>query len=676
MKQRVIYLQLLALLMMASVSFHTEAAETVTDVESASHAMDSASYSLVDTYVYSKFRVLQFNLAVLSHYSYMVISGKECLVIDPGRDVFTYLDHAKKEGVTIVGVFLTHSHADFVAGHIELAKVLNCPIYASAAGNQEHSHTVLEDGAVVSVGDSIVKSVATPGHTPDGMTAYIYNEPADKEPIVLLTGDTLFVGSVGRPDLMEGTMSAAELASMGFDSWTEKLSKLPDSTIFFPAHGAGSLCGAHLSDKPFSTIGEERTSNHYLQYTVRNDYITAVLDGLPEAPQYFKHNAAMNRKGPELVDWNAPLPPEKEPDLSLTDVTTSYVVDVRDADAYAAGHIPNSVNIGIRGRFETWTGIMVPWDSPLVLTGNLDELKEALYRLHRVGYKADIIAFDTWKQSGLAISQNTPVNPRDLYQQMEQGTAPILVDVRLPSEWMGLRIGNVVNLPLNHLAELSAKLDATQPVVTICNSAYRSSMGIGILERKGFKQVSSLEGGSEAWINEGLPVYGSEQSAQRVAAAEPKRVIPLPERISADTLKRLMSDLPDTYELVDIRPADQFADYTLPGARNVEIADVVDNPGFLTGAGPLIIVDRDGSLAMAVAGILSQKTTRPIKALYGGLEAYWAASELKPAVRAVPINTGIRRPMMSVPTTTPSTQSPVPVAPTTTTPVKKKSAGC
>ena len=229
-------------------------------------------------------------------------------------------------------------------------------------------------------------------------------------------------------------------------------------------------------------------------------------------------------------------------------------------------------------------------------------------------------------------------------------------------------------MQLNHLAELSSKLNPQEPVVTVCNSAFRSSMAIGILERRGFQRVSSMDGGGEAWLKEGFPVYGNEKAAQATAPAQPKRVVPLPERISAADLKRLVMDLPGTFDLVDIRPADQFADYTIPGARNVEIADLIGNPGFLTGAGPLVIIDRDGSLAMAVAGILSQKTARPIKALYGGLEAYWAESELKPAVREVPLS-GDAAPSSS--SVAPPAQPPAPATPPSPSPaVKKKSAGC
>jgi rhodanese-related sulfurtransferase len=237
-----------------------------------------------------------------------------------------------------------------------------------------------------------------------------------------------------------------------------------------------------------------------------------------------------------------------------------------------------------------------------------------------------------------------------------------------------MRIGTVVNLPINHLGELSGKLDPSLPVVAVCNSAYRSSMAVGILQRKGFKQVSSLEGGSAAWIEAGYPVFGSEQKA--TVSAAPKRQVHLAERISPADLNRLMKDMPGTFDLVDIRPPEAFQDYALPGSTNADLADVLSNVAYLTGAGPLIIVDRDGSLAMMVAGILSQKTKRPIKALHGGLDGFWEETELKSAVRAVPLPGGGPR-LQGAPAPSPvpqsATPSPPPAAPATP---KKKSAGC
>ncbi|MBP1741099.1 MAG: beta-lactamase domain protein [Deltaproteobacteria bacterium] len=627
-----------SLAFIGSVSFAAEQGK-IKDTESTTHGDDAAKHQIVDSYKFPGFEVVQINLPVLSHYSYILISGKEALIVDPDRDGEFYLDFVSKRSLRIKGVYLTHSHADFVAGHLEIVKASDCPIYQSASSGAAYKINPMKDGSTFKIGSAVVKVLETPGHTPDGTCGLVFSGEEDKVGQVLFTGDTLFVGSVGRPDLLEGKMTAATLASMGFDTWHNKLSKLADTVMVLPAHGAGSLCGAHLSDSPKSTIGAERASNPYFTLKGRSEFIAAVLKDLPEAPQYFKHNAAMNRQGPALVNWTAPVPAEVKAEQALMDTSKFYLVDIRDSLVYAAEHIPGSVNIGIRGRFETWAGIMVPWamheSDKLVVLGSKAELKEALYRLHRIGYEASVLTPETWKAAKLPTKKVEFIKPVDLYSQMKAGTAPIIVDVRLPNEWMGLRIGEVVNLPLTHLKELSAKLDPTQPVVTVCNSAYRSSMAIGLLEAKGFQSVTSLAGGSEAWIDAGLPVYGAETAAPAAGAGPVKREIRLADRMSADELRRMAKDLPGTFDLVDIRPADQFKDYHIPGSRNAEVADVLNNPAYLTGAGPLILVDRDGSLAMQIAGILSQKTQRTVKALHGGLESYWKDSGWKDAAKAV-----------------------------------------
>ncbi len=641
---------------------------TIQDTESASHGDNAAQYQITDTYSYPGFQLIQINLPVLSHYSYIVVSDGQALVVDPGRDIQFYLDTLKQQNLKVMGLFLSHSHADFVAGHSELVQATGCPVYQSAKSKASYPIKEVTDDMAIQVGQAKVVFIDTPGHVVDGTSALVYS-PGQNNPAVMLSGDYLFVGSVGRPDLVMGTTSSA-LAGLSFDTWHNKVGKLPDSTRVFPAHGAGSLCGAHLRDAPFTTIGEERATNPYLQHTARAEFITAVLGDLSEPPQYFGHNAAMNREGPPLVDWQAALPQAVAPSLDLTDATQTWVIDTRLAQDFAAGHIPNSVNIALRGRFETWTGIMVPWGSHVVLCGEEADHQEAIHRLHRIGYSGERVAFSEWQKSGLAVTKNTLMSPQQLYSAMQSGTEPIIVDVRLPNEWMGLRIGTVLNLPLNKLADLSAKLSPTDPVVAVCNSAYRSTMAIGILERKGFTQVTSLAGGSEAWINAGYPVYGAQ--TQTSVAATPRVVVPLPERICASELKRLMMDLPGTYDLVDIRPAVMFADYRLPGSVNVTVADLINNPAYLTGAGPLIVVDRDGSLSMAVAGILSQKTKRVIKALYEGLDAYWGMDQIPASGSEMsPTNTVTPTPVPTLPSA-PMTPAPVqqPQVPT------KKSAGC
>jgi hydroxyacylglutathione hydrolase len=257
----------------------------------------------------------------------------------------------------------------------------------------------------------------------------------------------------------------------------------------------------------------------------RGEFVALVLQGLPEAPQYFQHNAKMNREGPRAVNWEAPMPAEINSSADLTDPEKYYLVDIRNAKEYAEGHIPNSVNIAVRGRFENWVGTMVPWGSRLVLIGDSGLLKEALHRLHRVGYSGDIITLDSWKNAKHPVKTGNPISSQDLYALMQKGEAPLIVDVRLPAEWMALRIGTVLNLPLTHLAELSSKLDSEQPVTLVCNSAYRSSMATGILERKGFKIAKNLEGGSQAWIKAGLPVYKGQETSE--AGLIPSKAVPM-----------------------------------------------------------------------------------------------------------------------------------------------------
>jgi glyoxylase-like metal-dependent hydrolase (beta-lactamase superfamily II)/rhodanese-related sulfurtransferase len=503
--RRFSYLLLIILSISLLIAPTLNAAE-IEDAESKTHSKSAADHWLVGAYEFPGFKVVQSTLPVLSIYSYLLISDGEALVVDPVRDISFYLEQAKKENVTIKGVYLSHSHADFIAGHTEVVAELDVPIYQSHKSGAKYPHEPVDEKSILRIGDAVIKFLDTPGHTPDGMCAVVYNKDDLKSPELLFTGDVLFVGSVGRPDLMEGQISASWLASAMYDSWTNKLSKLPDDVMIFPAHGAGSLCGANLSDEPKSTLGEEKKNNPYLKVKSEAAFVAKVLQGLPDAPQYFSHNAKINRKGPEKVLWDKPLKPEIKPSKELMDPKNYYVVDLRDAKAYAEGHIPNSVNIAARGRLETWVGSMVPWGAKLVLVGDKPLLKEALFRLNRVGYQGDVITMESWKEAGMPVREGDPIEPKTLYSLMKENEQPLIVDVRLPKEWITLRIGEVLNLPLNDLVPLSTLLDPTEPVVVVCNSAYRSSMAAGILEREGFKHPRNLMGGSEAWREAGYPV--------------------------------------------------------------------------------------------------------------------------------------------------------------------------
>jgi hydroxyacylglutathione hydrolase len=473
---------------------------------SPSFEFKGASHRIVNTYTFPGFRMIQFTLPALSVYSYMLISEGEALMVDPVRDISFYLETAKKEGVNIKGVYLSHSHADFVAGHTEMAKALKCPIYQSHKSGVQYPIKAVDETSIVRLGKATLKFIDTPGHTPDGMCCAVYSEDQPSQPKLLFTGDVLFVGSVGRPDLMGGTVSAAWLAAAMYHSWRNKLSKIPDNVMVLPAHGAGSLCGTKLSGEPNSTIGRERKTNPYLKLDNKSAFVAAVLQGLPEAPQYFQHDARMNREGPPPVNWNAPIPAEIKPSLSLSDPRQYTVVDIREASAYGMGHIRNALNISHMGRLEHWVGTMVPWKAKLVLVGSTKEWKEAVFRLHRVGYKADVISMESWEKARLPIAVSPPIPPGELHRLMRQGTAPLIVDVRKPSEWETLRIVTVLNLPLNSLPNLSGLLNPREQLVVYCRTGYRSSIAIGMLERKGFKKATSVLGGIKAWMEDGLPV--------------------------------------------------------------------------------------------------------------------------------------------------------------------------
>ncbi len=616
-------------------------AEVPRDQGRATPGVESATYHIVNTYEYPGFKLIQIHLPVLAHYSYLLVSGDQALVVDPGRNVSLYLDQAKKEGARVMGVFLTHNHADFVAGHMELVRKANCPIFASADSGCAFRYQPLKEGSTIEVGEALVKILVTPGHTPEALCGLVATKSNPKEPILLLSGDTLWIGRLGRPDLIEGNTSAAALAALTFDTWTNKLRLLPDTMAIFPAHGGGSLYGLHLSDERTSTLGTEKKTNASLKDQTRGEFITALLSNRPEVPQYFSHVAALNKRGPQLVDWErAPAPAVIS--RALADPRQSYVVDLRSPEDFAAGHIPHAVNIGLRGNLETWVGTLVPWNANLVLYGNPPELDEATSRLERVGYPARVITPEAWEKARIPLVKSELINPEDLKTRLEGDDSPVVVDVRPRYERANQRLGKALPLPLTQLSVLApGQLDPAQPVVTVCDSTYCSSLAVGILERLGFKKVGCLEGGREAWAEAGLPITGAETPVPKREVAPPphrvpKRVVRLPQRISVSDLKRTLLDLPGTFDLIDIRPPEAFAAYNIPGAVNVDVADVLQNPTYLKGTGSLILVDRDGSLAMAVGGVLSQKTWRPIKVLHGGMEAYKKELEVKPQAKKSP----------------------------------------
>jgi rhodanese-related sulfurtransferase/glyoxylase-like metal-dependent hydrolase (beta-lactamase superfamily II) len=652
------------------------------DAEAAKHGDEAAYHQVIEEETSPDFVFRQYDLAVLSHYSYMVASGGEAMIIDPSRDVDRYIQDANKLGFEITRVYLTHSHADFVAGHIELAQKTGAKIFINRGSGAGYPHTPVTDNDEIRFGKVRTVVRLTPGHTPDGTCLFLHYPDTAKDPKLVFTGDTLFIGGVGRPDLMGGTISAAELATMGYNTWKNVLSKVPHETKIYPAHGAGSLCGANLSDKPVSTFGEQWKENPYFQYKDLATYVMSILDGLPEAPQYFGHNAKMNKLGPALVEASEKMPRA----LTSQEVEKmahggAWLLDVREASLFSAGHVPGSINIPIRGRFETWVGTMIPWGAPFVIVGSEEETLEAKFRLTRIGYdqpagylKGGVRA---WENDTRPVKTVMMVKARDLHMQIQQGSAPVLVDVRLPKEWMGLRIADkMLNMPINALRLEATRLDPAMPVMTICNSAYRSSMGASVLLKAGFKDVRNLEGGSQAWIEAGLPTYSSVK-AEGKEGGVPSTYVDLPERMSVQDLAQRLLDLPGSLEIVDIRPRWQFDEYHIPGSSLAAVSAVLHNPALLVGKSPLVIVCRDGSLSAAVAGAIFSKSERPIRYLVGGVSQYW--DEMMPPPGIVN-ETGMGTGPRSLPDP-PVKTSPPPLekksAPEPPKPVKKRAnAGC
>jgi glyoxylase-like metal-dependent hydrolase (beta-lactamase superfamily II)/rhodanese-related sulfurtransferase len=624
----------------------------------------------------------QYQLGCLSQLSYLITSRGEAAVVDPLRDVEHYLRDAQAQGARIRYVVLTHTHADFVAGHTELAARAGAEVLISADSGSQFVHRPLQDGERATLGAAELEFLAVPGHTLDSMSVLVRVSGSDPNPTWILTGDALFIGSIGRPDLAQGTISPMALASKAFDS-LRRLRALPDETILLPAHGAGSLCGAHLSAETTSTLGREKATNPYFNLASRAAFIARDVADLPPAPPYFAHDVALNRAGPPAVDWSEEMPPAMGPRQVLQALAAgAWAIDLRDARAYAQAHVQGSINVAVRGRLDTWTGSVVPFEAPLLLIGSASEVREAAFRFKRIGLDrvrgylaADL---ETAHAAGLLIRTTELVAPEALYERMQRGTEPVLVDVRTAEEHAELAIGSYVQLALTDWKRFAELLDPSAPVVFVCNSAYRSSMAVGLAELLGFRDIATLDGGIDAWLAADLPVYGTSPACAGPVCPTPGfegtpatraptlpaggGMLELAEPIEPAALATLLADQPQTYVIVDVRPAWQFDEYHVPGAVNVALEGVAGYLQQLPASARVVLVDRDGTLAWALAGALGAELgprARPLRVLAGGTARFWREVEVG----------GQSLPSLQ-PTASPSAAPGAPPAP------KKRSAGC
>ena len=447
----------------------------------------------------------QFYLGCLAQASYMIGSKGEAAVVDPRRDIEAYLEEAEREGLKIRYVIETHLHADFVSGHRELAARTGAKIYFGAKAQAKFDCVAVNEGDTIAMGDVTLRFLETPGHTPESLSVLVVDREKSETPEAVLTGDTLFIGDVGRPDLLGSTMSAAELAGMLYDSLHEKLLKLPDSVAVYPAHGAGSLCGRNISSETSSTIGQQRQFNYALQPMAREEFIKMMTTDLPEAPAYFSRDVKLNREGPgnlsELPKASA-LGPAAVEELRRSG---AVILDTRQTPEYGTGHIPGSLNIGLGGQFASWAGALVAPEKPIVLvTEDEDHVEEARIRLTRVGLEnvAGFLAGGllAWHDANLPVTTTEQISVDELRHRLDAGGLSQLVDVRRPGEWQAGHIPQATHLPLNALDKRAGELDASRPVTAICAGGYRSSIATSLLEQHGFR-VTNVIGGMTAWNN-------------------------------------------------------------------------------------------------------------------------------------------------------------------------------
>ncbi len=456
----------------------------------------------------------QFYLGCLAHASYLIGSEGEGAVVDPQRDVDQYLNEAEAQGLEIKYIIETHVHADFVSGHVELAARSGAEIVFGEKADATFRHRKVKDGEEIKLGKAVLRFLETPGHTPESISILVMDTEASNEPQKVLTGDTLFIGDVGRPDLAGSKgYTAEQMASMLYDSLHGKLLRLTDETEVFPAHGAGSLCGRNISKETSSTIGQQRQFNYALQPMAKEEFVKMMTTDLPEAPAYFPKDAEINRRGAAALD-ELPPPPALTPDeVNRLAQEGVVILDVRPAAEFGAGHVPGAINIGLNGQFASWAGNLLKLDAPVVLVGEDDEqINSAVTRLARVGIE-NVKGYlgggmYAWDQSGFASATIAQIAVDELKHWLDEQRDVQVIDVRQPGEYLGGHVPAAASAPLAHLEKQAASFDHDRKTAVICAGGYRSSAATGILARHGFRDLYNVIGGTSAWVNAGYAVEG------------------------------------------------------------------------------------------------------------------------------------------------------------------------
>ncbi len=451
----------------------------------------------------------QFYLGCLAHASYMLASEGDAVVVDPQRDVEIYLQAAEKNHVSIRHIFETHLHADFVSGHQELAARTGASIYIGAQAGATFPHVAIEDGFQLQVGKMRITALETPGHTQESMCFVITDEEKSPAPWAVLTGDTLFLGDVGRPDLSK-RYSPVQLAGMLYDSLHNKVVKLGDEVLVYPAHGAGSLCGKNMRAERVSTIGTERLTNYALQIKSREEFVKQLTSNLPARPAYFLQDAEINRTGALALSDLPALSPIEPAELKALLADGALALDVRPGDQFAAAHVPGSVNIALSGQFASWAGALLGLAaSPVLIAETEEAVSEARMRLARVGLE-DSRGFlkggvEAWRQAGLPLATLPQITVEALSGRLQDSGLQVL-DVRREPEWEAGHIEAATWWPLDNFKVAPPEIDRNLPIAVHCKGGYRSTIACSLLQRAGFQNVVNVVGGYDAWQQAKLPV--------------------------------------------------------------------------------------------------------------------------------------------------------------------------
>jgi hydroxyacylglutathione hydrolase len=441
----------------------------------------------------------------LAEAAYYIESGGEAAIIDPIRETEPYTSLAKKRNATIKFIFETHFHADFVSGHIDLAKKVNAPIVYGPQAHTDYKVYNAVDGEEFKLGKLTIKVLHTPGHTPESSCYLLWDE--NKKPHAVFTGDTLFVGDVGRPDLLDGVMTREELASMLYDSLNNKIKTLPNETIVYPAHGPGSACGKNIGKETFSTIGEQKKFNYALKDVSREDFIAQVTEGILPPPSYFFEDARINKQGYASVDQvlaasNRALTVQQFKEQLQRG---ALVLDTRKADDFEKGFIKGAINIGLNGQYAIWVGTLIDIKQPLLLVTDEGTEHESVLRLARVGYE-NVVGYlkggiGSWDEPLDAVHS---ITAEQMKNEIQKDTE--ILDVRKPGEWNTSHLKDAQFVPLADFPKNIKPLNKHKQYIVHCGGGYRSMTAISIMKREGFTNLTNVYGGFTAMVNAGLEI--------------------------------------------------------------------------------------------------------------------------------------------------------------------------